>query len=186
MSTLTWVGSALGLLTYFPLWKQIRAGDVEQNVLTWALWAALDSIIAAAIFSQGGSFLLPMIYGLGSLLTVIFLIRSGNKAVWTWFEVFVAFLAFLSMVVWYLSGDKVATIASSVAMMIASIPQIKDAWKKPREMPLLVYCSYLVANCLVTAGGADWSIKDRFYPTSATFVCGFIVALTLRKYRRVS
>ena len=87
----------------------------------------------------------------------------------------------MSVVVWYLTTDATATIASTCAMLIAGVPQIKDAWRKPQEMPLAVYAMYMVANILCTAGGADWSIKERFYPASAAVFCLLITALSARK-----
>ena len=177
MNALTLAGSALALLTYFPLWKQIRSGSVKQNLLTWALWSTLDAVIAGTIIVQKGSFLLPVVYALGGSMTVFFIARSRSKARWTWFESMVSFLVLASMVIWYVSGSKVATVASTVAMLIAGIPQIADAWKKPKDMPLMAYSSYFVANCLSTAGGKNWSIEERFYPVSAGAFCLLIPVL---------
>ena len=181
MSILTWLGSILAMLTYFPFWKQIRTGKVKQNIFSWVLWGALDAVASATIIVQKGNFLLPLVYAVGSLLTVFFLVKADNKARWTWFETLVATLVVASMVIWYLSGDKVATVASTMAMLISGIPQLVDAWKKPHEMPFLAYCSYFVANCLTTAGGANWSIKERFYPVAAAIFCGLIAALSARR-----
>lgn len=181
MNAFIWAGSILALLTYYPLWKQIRSGEAKQNFLTWALWGALDFVVAATIVVQGGNFLLPVIYGVGSLVTVFFIWKSGDKATWTWFETMVAFLTIASMVIWYFSGGKIATIASTMAMLIAGIPQLIDAWEKPRDMPILVYFSYFIANCLSAAGGKGWAIQERFYPTSGAIFCLLIAALALRK-----
>jgi len=38
MNALVWTGSILALLTYYPLWKQIKSGKAKQNFLTWALF----------------------------------------------------------------------------------------------------------------------------------------------------
>lgn len=182
MNALIWAGSILALLTYYPLWKQIRSGEAKQNLLTWALWGILDAVVAATIIVQGGSFLLPVTYGVGSTITVYFIWKAGNKAEWTWFETMVATLTIVSMVVWYFSGGKMATIASTTAMVIAGIPQLIDAWKKPQDMPLLAYSSYFIANCLSTSGGKSWAVEERFYPVSAAIFCFLIVALATRKY----
>ena len=85
-------GSLLAFLTYFPLWKQIRSGKVEQNFLTWVLWGTLDFVVAATILSQGGSFLLPIVYGVGSFVTAIFIAKAKGVASWTWFESLVSSL----------------------------------------------------------------------------------------------
>src|SRR3989344_6235065 len=133
MNALVWAGSILALLTYFPLWKQIRSGKAKQNLLTWALWGTLDAVIAATIIVQRGNFLLPIVYTIGSMLTVYFILKAGNKTVWTWFETMVVLLTIASMMIWYFSGGKAAAVASTMAMCIAGIPQLVDAWKKPQR-----------------------------------------------------
>lgn len=182
MNVLIWSGSILALLTYFPLWKQIRSGKAKQNLLTWALWGALDAVVAATIIVQNGNFLLPVVYTVGSSVTIFFILRLGNKASWTWFETMVASLTIASMVIWYFSGGKIATIASTTAMLIAGIPQLVDAWKKPQDMPLIPYSSYFIANCLSVAGGKSWAIQERFYPLSAAIFCFLIAVLATRKF----
>jgi hypothetical protein len=183
MNAFTWRGSILALLTYYPLWKQIRSGGAKQNLLTWALWCILDAVVAATIIDQKGSFLLPITYALGSSVTVFFIWKAGNKAAWTWFETMVASLTIASMVIWYFSGGKVATVASTMAMIIGGIPQLIDAWKKPQDMPILPYTSYFVANCLSAAGGKSWAIEERFYPLGAAIFCLSIAVLSIRKFR---
>ena len=182
MNALVWAGSILALLTYFPLWKQIRSGKAKQNLLTWALWGVLDAVVAATIIVQKGNFLLPMVYTIGSMLTVYFILKTGNRAVWTWFETMVVLLTIASMMIWYFSGGKAAAVASTMAMCIAGIPQLVDAWKKPQDMPFLAYISYSIANCLSTAGGKSWAIKERFYPAGATVLSFLIAAFAARKY----
>lgn len=182
MDALVWAGSILALLTYFPLWKQIVSGKAKQNLLTWVLWGVLDTVVAATIIVQGGSFLLPVTYGMGSIVTAFFILKSGNKTTWTWFETMVATLTIASMVIWYFSGSKIATVASTTAMLIAGIPQLIDAWKKPQDMPFLAYISYSIANCLSVAGGKSWAIEERFYPASAAIFCFLIATLAARKF----
>lgn len=175
-------GSVIAILTYFPLWKQIGSGKADQNFLTWALWGILDAVVAATIIVQVGNFLLPLVYAIGGLVTATFIFRSRNKTSWTWFETLVAFLTIASMVIWYFSGGKIATVASTTAMAIAGAPQFVDAWKKPRAMPLLAYFSFFIANCFSTVGGKSWTIEERFYPAVCVIICFLLVVLSARKY----
>jgi hypothetical protein len=137
--------------------------------------------VVATIIAQKGNFLLPAAYTAGSAITSFLIVKSGNKTSWTWFETMVASLVVISMGVWYLSGDKVATVASTTAMVVAGIPQLVDAYKKPQDMPFLVFVSYLIANGLSTAGGKGWSIGERFYPASATLYSFVAVVFSARK-----
>jgi hypothetical protein len=182
MNIFAWTGSIFALLIYFPLWWQIYKGAVKQNYLTWILWAILDVIVAATIIVQDGNYLLPVTYAIGSFVTFCLILRVGDKASWSWFETTIVFLVFASIFIWHSSGSKIATIASTSAMLIAGIPQLVDAFKRPREMPMAPYFGYFVANCLSVAGGKKWSIEERFYPTGAAILCLLIALLAVRKY----
>ena len=86
------------------------------------------------------------------------------------------------VVVWLVFGAKVATVVSTIAVVIAGMPQAVEAYKRPREQPLLVYISFLVTNSLATAGAKDWSIKERFYPASMTLLTVVIVLFMVRRF----
>jgi hypothetical protein len=182
VNVLVWAGGMLAILTYFPLWKGIKSGKVKQNLFTWLLWAILDGIVAVTIIAQNGNFLLPVAFTVGSVITSFFIVGSKNKVSWTWFETMVVLLVVSSMGVWHFSGDRVATIASTIAVTIAGIPQLIDAWKKPKDMPILEFVSYTIANGLSTAGGKNWSISERLFPASGTVFCLLIVVFSARKF----
>jgi hypothetical protein len=182
MNAFAWTGSILALLTYFPLWAQIKRKSVKQNLLTWALWAVLDIIVMASIIVQKGNFLLPVAYTIGSTVTVFVIFKSGDKSSWSWFETLITTLVIICVAVWYTSGSKAATVASAMAMVVASVPQIIDAWKNPLDMPVLVYFSCFIANCLSIAGGKNWSIEERFYPVVVTIICFVIFVISARKF----
>lgn len=185
MNALIFAGSLVSLLMFVPLWGQIRSGVAKQNLLTWVLWMALDVVLAASIISQGGTgWLLPTVYAFGNAVTISVIWKTGGRGDWTWFEAMVTFLTLASMIIWYYTSDAMATIASTSAIMIAGIPQLKDAWEKPREMPLRVYLGYLVGSMLCVAGGADWSIKERFHSVAATLYGAAIITLAMRRFIR--
>ncbi|MEK7653719.1 MAG: hypothetical protein AAB345_00350 [Patescibacteria group bacterium] len=201
MNTLLILSAMCAILAYIPLWVHLPSGKVKQNLLTWILWGSLEVIMTAAIVAQKGNFLLPAAYFLGTVVT-IYLIFRAQKGVrsdarvgapipfgrlgWTWFESIVTALVIACMIIWYFAGSKVATIAGTFAMLFAGIPQLIDVWRCPREMPLLTALLYLSANSLSSAGGKDWSIQERFYPTCAVFYSLATIIFILRRYRTAS
>ena len=178
------ISSAIAILAYFPLWKQIRSGRARQNLLTWVLWCCLDGVVVATLIAQKVNVSLAAAYTVGSGITAVFIAKAGNKSSWTWFETMVLGLVFASMVIWYFSGSKMATIAGTTAMLIAGVPQLIDTWKKPQESPSLINFVYFVANCLATAGGKSWAVEERFYPASAAAFCLLIAMVSLRRFSR--
>lgn len=161
------LGSALAIVLYFPLWWQIkeRAG-AGQNFLTWILWFSLDVVVTASLVSKKGNLLLAATYTIGSFITVLVIRKFGDKGRWTRFETMVLALVFLSMAVWCFSGDRMATIASTTAIVIAGIPLLVDTFKEPKKAPLAVYAGYVVASCLSAVGGKNWSVEERLYPVA--------------------
>lgn len=182
MNAFIWVSAAIAILGYIPLCLAIRSGSAKQNLLTWALWCSLDGIVAATLIAQAGNFLLAVAYTIGSGVTTIFILKAGNHASWTWFHTMVVGLVVASMVVWHFSGSRMATIAGTIAMIIAGVPQLVDAWEKPKESPTLIYSAYVIANCLAIAGGKSWSVEERFYPVCAGVFCLLITLVSLRKF----
>jgi len=144
------------------------------------LWSTLDGISAGTIIAQHGNYLLPLAYTIGSGIATFCILKS-KQVVWTWFESFVTFLVLVCLAIWALSGSKTATVASTLAMVIAGIPQLIETARKPWETPILIYLGYFTANSLSVFGGKDWLIQERFYPSSAAIYCFFIVILAMRK-----
>lgn len=171
----------LGALAYIPLWKPIIRRNANQNFPTWALWAVLDAVATASIISRGGNFLLPATYTLGSAVTAIIVLRFCGKPSWTWFETMITVMVVICLGVWYVSGDRIATIASVTALLIASIPQVKDVWKCPAGTPTLPYAIWSLANLVSLWGGKNWSVEERLYPVIAFIICSAIAALSRRR-----
>ncbi len=94
----------------------------------------------------------------------------------------VTFLVVTCLVVWIISGPTVATVAGTTAVAIACIPQFIDTYREPWKSPLLSWSGFMIANALVTAGGAEWSIEERLYPAVCTLLTTAVVLLTVRRY----
>ena len=183
MNLFVLLGGLIALATYFPLCAKIRSRKMTQSLPTWVLWTLLDGVIATSIIFQNGNFLLPITYMIGSGVTVLFIIKfSADQNRWTGFDTFVTLLVIICIVVWALSGPKLATIAGTLAMGIAGIPQLRSVYRKPWENSFFVYLSYSAANILSAAGGKDWSIEERFFPLGAAAFCLAITVLTARKF----
>jgi hypothetical protein len=172
----------LAMFLYLPLTIQIFRGTVKQNFATWVLWGLLDGLASASMFVQDGNWQLPAMYVLGCSVILISILIKDGIFIWTRFETYVGLLVLACIVGWIQSGPRFATIFSSVAMVIASFPQIVDSWKKPHEVPVFVYIGYFVVNLLSAIGGKSWTIEERFYPLMCVFICAIFVGFSLRKY----
>lgn len=175
------IGCAFTTITYIFLCYLLLRGGVVQNLTSWILWAILDVILAAAVIYQGGNWPFIVTYVLGCL-AVASVIYKTSIIKWTWYEYLVTFLVFLCMMVWAISGAETATIAGTVAVIIAGIPQLIDVWRKPEENSVFIYSGFFIGNIFSTAAGKDWSIEERFYPASMVVFCFFYVISIARKH----
>ncbi len=181
MNTYALIGAVIAVLAYIPLTVNVWQRKITQNFATYALWGALDTIAAATIFLTNGNFLLPAMYSILSFSVLVAILRARTFS-WTWFETLTSALVIVCIIIWAVSGDRAATIASAIAVAIASIPQLVDFWKKPREAPLLTYVAFTAANGISILAGKDWSVEERFYPTVCTIATTLFIFAAARKW----
>lgn len=170
MNKILIITSVFAFLLYVPLCVSILKGQIVQNMTTWFLWGVLDAVAAASLYVQDGNFWLPAAYSLGCIVTVLCIFKSG-EATWTRFSTLIICLVIICMIGWYYSGPKLATILSTLAMVVAGLPQLIDTWKYPLQTPLLIFIGYFSVNTISCLAGNGWTITERFYPGVASLFC---------------
>lgn len=173
-------GALIALLLYFPLIVGILRQQIEQSFATWILWVALDLIALASIIFQHGNYAILVCYCLGGTAVSAALIYE-KQFKWTWFETLVLFLVFVCLTIWAVSGSRMATIASTLAVAISGLPQLRDSWLKPDRQTGYIYLGYVFANGFSLLGGKAWTVEDRFYPGVCTVLCVLITIVAFRK-----
>lgn len=180
MVSLSFFGALIGLLAYGPLVTGIIQNRIQQNFATWTLWATLDAIAAGSTILQHGNFWLPLGYTVGASSITLLLIFK-KRATWTKFETFISVLVVICLIVWWYAGNIGGIIASSAALLIASIPQIIDTAKTPSLTPRVAYMIFTASSVLSLLGGTSWSVEERLYSAGALFTNTVILALSFRK-----
>ncbi len=181
MNTYQLVSTVVALLLYVPLARQILLGQVKQNIATWILWGTLDLLAAASLIVQHGNWFLPAAYVAGCILIVICLVKT-KIILWGRFENICCFMVVICLVGWMLSGPRLATILSTTGVVLAGLPQVKDAYKNPEEMPLFIYVGYTIVNTLSAMGGSGWTVEERLYPAACAVLCLVIVGCASRRF----
>ena len=166
---------------YIYLARQISKGKAEQNLATWLSWGLLDLVAGISLFAQDGNWYLPTFYVAGCTL-ILYCIIGSAKFKWGRVETICFLLVIVSVFMWTRSGPWYATVISTVGVVIASYPQLKDAVFTPSTSPAEVFVGFAVANALSTAGGKAWIVEERLYPGVNTILCVLIVVFSLRKY----
>lgn len=178
-ATYSWLGVAIAIFLYGVIIKAILAGEPGHSFATWSLWVTLDIIASVSVILQGGNFIILLIYVIGgSAITLTLIARRQFN--WGAFEWFVLSLVIVCLVVWSFSGPRWATIASTLAVVIAGAPQCKDSWKSPDRKTALIFTGWVVVNILFTLAGKAWTVEERFYPMACVILTAAIVIAAAR------
>jgi hypothetical protein len=174
------IAGIICMAAYIPLSVGIVKNKVEQSFAAFMLWGMLDTIASITTIVQEGNFWLPLGNAVGaSAIALLLLVK--RQASWSWIESMTFFLVIICLMIWYTSGEQAGIVASSLAVVIASIPQVVDTYKKPTSTPAGAYLIFLSANILSFVGGKNWTIEERFYSGCSVFLCIVILLLTRRK-----
>ena len=179
MQNLQLIAGIVGFCAYIPLIVGIVRNKVEQSFAAFLLWALLDTIATVTTFMQEGNYWLPFSNVVGAT-TVTILLAVKKQVSWSWVETMTAFLVLICLIVWYFAGETAGIVASSLAVVMASIPQAVETYHKPKATPLLAYLIFLCANIISFFAGEAWTIEQRFYAGCSVFLCAVIVALSRR------
>lgn len=168
------------VIAYIFLIIGINKPDMEQSFAAFLLWGMLDTIAMITSIFEQGNFWLPLSNSLGASLVAILLIVK-KQVVWTWVESLTAFLVVACLIVWSAAGERAGLIASTIAVLIASVPQMIDTYKRPQATPATAYAVFLLADVLSIFAGKGWTIEERFYPVIGALLSVVILLFSLKK-----
>lgn len=175
------LAGAIGFITYCILFVKILRSKAAQNFVAFMLWAMLSIILTIAVVIEAGNFWLSLGNVLGETAIAVLLI-SKKQVSWTLIEVFTSILVIVCLVIWFSVGEKAAIVATSLATLTASIPQMVSTYKKPSETPTGIYLAFVGANLLSLYAGRAWTIEERFYPATAVLICLLIALFSIRDF----
>ena len=169
-----------GAIPYLLLIVGISKGTIKQSFATWMLWLILDVTVLKGIIDQHGNALLFWIFASGTLLVTLFLIIKKQFS-WGRFESFVGVLVMICILVYIKSGPYTATIATTIALDIAGIPQIIETYKRPKTTPTVSYLFFTISSVLSVYGANAYTVQDMLPQTNAAVFCFIITLLSIRK-----
>lgn len=174
------LGGVIGILIHIPLLIGIWSGKTRQSFTSYALWSALDFIAAYAIYVQGGNYWLPFLYAVGAGLASVSLLLKKNFS-WSNLDWLVVILVIICVAIQYQVGAFQAMVASVLSLAIASVPQVLDTYKNPKNTPSVVYSIFCLANITSLIGAKSFALEQTLYAGSALIICLIITLLSFRK-----
>lgn len=171
---------ATGLVPYLLLVRGIASGKVRQSFATWMLWLVLDIIVLTSLLAQKASPVLFGIFTAGTLAVTLMLLVKKQFA-WKPFDSLIAVLVAICIIVFCVAGPYMATIATTAALGIASIPQVTHTYRDPHSTPTAEYLLFTLSSVLAVISAPAWTVQDRLPQMNSALFCATIVVLTLRK-----
>lgn len=170
----------IGFIPYLLLSYGIAKNTVKQSLSTWMLWLTLDVIVVSALIAQKGNYIVFAVFTVGTLLVNIFLFAK-KQFKWEGFDTIVTILVFVCIIIFYVSGPYGATIATTIALTVAGLPQVKSTWEEPEKTPTLPYFLFAITSLLSVIGAKEWSVPERLPQMSSVIFTTIIIILSLRR-----
>ena len=170
-------GAFVGIIAHVPLIKDIVKNEDGYSFASYALWSILDFIAARSLFLQDSDYTLSLVWG-SCAGTIAILLLVYKKISWSWVETMVVILIAITLTLWYIFGSKVALISTISSLVIASIPQIKDAFIHPNRKVGRVYILFTIGAFISIFSAKAIRLTELIYPTTATILCGLILILS--------
>jgi hypothetical protein len=170
----------ISVVAYIFLIIGILKPNMEQSFAAFLLWGMLDTIAMITSIIEHGNFWLPLSNSVGATIVAVVLVAK-KQVVWTLVESLTAALVIICLIIWAIAGEMAGLIASSLAVLIASVPQMADTYKKPWATPTLAYAIFLFADALSIFAGKAWIVEEIFYAVIGTILSLVILVFSMKK-----
>jgi len=169
-SVLSTISGLFFLAGFFPYIRAIFKGETKPAKASWVIWASLDTITIAGMWTK--STLNGQIIGavLGAWIVVVLAFRYGIPG-WSKLDVFCLVGAVLGIFLWWAFDDATVGIVTSVTVVIlGSFPTFASAWKDPTRENRTAWTLMFISCVLALLAIPSWTLADAAQPVAFTIV----------------
>lgn len=163
-NALSIVAGLLFIVAFVPYIRAIVRGDTKPAKASWIIWASLDSITIAGMYSKDA--VNDQILGavLGAWTVAILALRYGTPG-WTRIDKLCLGGAVLGIVLWQVFSNPVIGIMTSLSVIfLGSIPTFRSAWKDPSKEDRVAWTIFWVSCVAAVAAIPSWTLQDASQP----------------------
>ncbi len=171
------VPSTFFLLRYAV--QLLRREAPPTGLASFLMWTILDSLLLVNTVRNGQPVWLPLGWVLGAGSVTIAL-RIRGKWAWTGRETLALVGATIATIVSMLASGRWGLVASTTAMLTASIPVTSDNLKSPVRATFMIWFTTVIA-CAISLLGSDWSFDGTFLQWSSLIYNGAMSIIVLRR-----
>lgn len=163
-SVLSIVAGLLFIAAFVPYIRAIVRGDTKPAKASWVIWASLDSITIAGMYSKdavNGQILGAV---LGAWTVAVLAFRYGTPG-WTLLDKFCLGGAVLGIVLWQVFSNPVLGIVTSLLVVfLGSIPTFTSAWKDPSKEDRTAWTIFWSSCVVAVVAIPSWTLQDASQP----------------------
>jgi hypothetical protein len=154
----------LFVAAFIPYIRAILRKETSPMKSTWLIWATLDTITFAGMWSEGT--VNGQITGavLGAWTVTILAFKYGESG-WSRLDKLCLAGAVLGIALWQIFDSPLLGIAISLSVVfLGSIPTFVSAWKDPSKEDRTAWTIYWVSCVCALIGVPTWTLQDAMQP----------------------
>ena len=177
------IATALGIACFVPYIRDISSGTTKPHSYTWFVWAALQAVVAQAMWRSGaGVAIAPLAIG-AVLCFYIFILslKHGARSVGGGTKAFdLACLAgALGAIVAYtiFHSPLVSVVLATITDVLGFLPTLRKVYREPKTETASTHLMSGASNAFALAALASVSVTTVLYVATIMmldFLCGFL------------
>jgi hypothetical protein len=175
--------SLIGTVIYV---RDIYAGRVKPNLVTWVLWAVAPLIAFAAQLSEGAGLrsVLAFTAGFGPLLIVIVSLLNRSSIFKTKkSDYYFGALSVTGIILWIITGEGIVAIVFAIlADFFAAVPTIEKLYKHPETENGAIFGFGIIAATISLMTVTDWRFEEYGFSLYILLICMLMFLPTLIRW----
>lgn len=167
---ISYLSGIIFLAAFFPYIRAILRKQTVPSKASWIIWASLDSITLAAMWTAGtmnGQIVGAMA---GAWIVAILSLFYG-KAGWTHLDIFCLGGGALGVGLWWLFNNPVIGIVVSVTVVfLAAFPTFRTGWQEPEKEDRTAWTLYWISCMLALIAIPTWTLGNAAQPISFSVI----------------
>ncbi len=174
------ISSIVGITCFIPYIRDIFRNTTKPHIYTWFIWAMLQAIVAAAMWSSGAGVAIASSLIGAVLCGFIFVLsfKYGTKNI-TRFDTLCLFGALIALIAYLLFRNPLlSVIAAALTDFIGTMPTVRKAYKEHQTETASTHILSGVSSAFALAAIANFTFTTSLYLFAVTILdtsCGILV-----------
>ena len=177
--------SLITLTAHYIYIRDIIRGKTKPHTFTWLIWFITSGVAVLGAWKGGGYFSVISMMVITFLVFIVLLLsfKYGTKDK-TKSDVFVLFLAFLSIIIWWRTNNPVlAVLLVSIIDGLGYVPTYRKSFHKPYEESLVFWIAGFVEYALILLSNKEYNILTVSYVLTVALSSFVLIGILIFRRR---